>query len=102
MSPDGRWIGVDDVTTHFGVGKDSIYRRVESRSLPVREVIPLLRLGFSLADKWVGAEAEEDNGGKLSLGRSTNLLRWKQGRRGTKNSIRPRHGMRWERERHDR
>ena len=44
MSPDERWAGIDDVTTHFGVGKDSIYHRVESRSLSIREVGPLLRL----------------------------------------------------------
>lgn len=55
MGPDERWVGVDDVATHLGVGKDSIYRWIESRGLPARKVGRLLRFKLSEVDAWVNA-----------------------------------------------
>ncbi len=81
MGPDERWVGVDDVATHLGVGKDSIYRWVESRGLPARKVGHLLRFKLSRVDAWVEAGGEEGNGGDSSPLGSTNPLRGKQGLR---------------------
>ena len=55
MGPDERWVGVDDVAAHLGVGKDSVYRWVENRSLPARKVGRLLRFKLSEVDAWVNA-----------------------------------------------
>ncbi len=55
MAPDERWVGVDDVAAHLGVGKDSVYRWVENRGLPARKVGRLLRFRLSEVDAWVEA-----------------------------------------------
>ncbi len=62
MAQDERWVGADDVAAHLGVGKDSIYRWVESRGLPARKVGRLLRFKLSEVDAWV--EAGSGEGGR--------------------------------------
>jgi excisionase family DNA binding protein len=62
VAPDERWVGVDDVAAHLGVGKDSIYRWVENRGLPARKVGRLLRFKLSEVDAWVDAGGGEGNG----------------------------------------
>ena len=59
MGPDERWVGVDDVAAHLGVGRDSVYRWVESRALPARKVGRLLRFKLSEVDAWVQAGGGE-------------------------------------------
>jgi len=76
-----RWVGVDDVAAHLGVGKDSIYRWVEKRGLPARKVGRLLRFKLSEVDAWVEAGGGEGNGNELSPGRSEDLPRGKRGQR---------------------
>ncbi len=68
MGSDERWVGVNEVATHHGVAKDSIYRWVETKSLPARRVGRLLRFKLSEVDAWVQAgggegEAQTDPGG---------------------------------------
>jgi excisionase family DNA binding protein len=53
VGPDERWVGVEDVAAHLGVGKDSIYRWVDKRGLPARKVGRLLRFKLSEVDAWV-------------------------------------------------
>ena len=67
MGPGERWVGIDDVATHLGVGKDSIYRCVESCGLPARKVGRLLRFKLSQVDAWVEAGGGEGNGGNRRL-----------------------------------
>lgn len=57
-----RWVGVDDVATHLGVGKDSVYRWVDSRGLPARKVGRLLRFKLSEVDAWVDSGGGEGDG----------------------------------------
>jgi excisionase family DNA binding protein len=59
---DERWVGVDDVAAHLGVGRDSVYRWVESRGLPARKVGRLLRFKLSEVDAWVNAGGGEGSG----------------------------------------
>jgi len=55
MGLDERWVGVDDVAAHLGVGRDSVYRWIENRGLPARKVGRLLRFKLSEVDAWVEA-----------------------------------------------
>lgn len=59
MARDERWVGVDDVAAHLGVGRDSVYRWVESRGLPASKVGRLLRFRLSEVDAWVEAGSGE-------------------------------------------
>ena len=61
MASDERWVGVRDVASHLGVGKDSVYRWVEKRGLPARRVGRLLRFRLSEVDAWVQAGGGEGN-----------------------------------------
>ena len=64
MSPNERWVGVEDVAAHLQVGKDSIYRWIETKGLPARRVGRLLRFRLSEVDAWV--EAEDGEGASSS------------------------------------
>jgi len=69
VAPDERWVGVDDVAAHLGVGKDSIYRWVENRGLPARKVGRLLRFKLSHVDAWVDAGSGEGSPSGSSVAR---------------------------------
>ena len=48
-----KWVGVPEVAEHLGIGKESIYRWIEERHLPVYRVGRLLRFRLSEIDLWV-------------------------------------------------
>jgi excisionase family DNA binding protein len=57
------WASVDDVAKHLGVAKDSVYRWIETRSLPAHKIGRLWKFKLSEVDDWVrarGADADED------------------------------------------
>lgn len=57
------WASVEDVAKHLGVAKDSVYRWIESRSLPAHKLGRLWTFMLSEVDDWVrtgGAEAQDD------------------------------------------
>jgi excisionase family DNA binding protein len=57
------WASVDDVAKHLGVAKDSVYRWIETRSLPAHKIGRLWKFKLSAVDDWVrarGADADED------------------------------------------
>jgi len=47
------WISVEDVATHLGVTKDSIYRWIERRRLPAHRIGRLWKFKVSEVDDWV-------------------------------------------------
>jgi len=53
-----RWVNVDDVSTHLGVTKDTIYRWIDKKSFPAHKAGRLLRFKLSEVDVWV-----RDSGG---------------------------------------
>jgi excisionase family DNA binding protein len=61
MATEERWVGVDDVATHLGVAKDSVYRWIEKRALPAHRVGKLFRFKLSEIDNWV----RQDNPQKM-------------------------------------
>ncbi len=55
MASEEGWVGIADVAAHLSVGKDSIYRWVDSKNFPARRVGRLLRFRLSEVDEWVKA-----------------------------------------------
>ena len=55
------WVSVDDIATHLGVGKDSIYRWIEKKGMPAHKMGRLWKFRISEVDEWVlqgGASGE--------------------------------------------
>ena len=60
------WVSVEDVAKHLGVAKDSVYRWIETRSLPAHKIGRLWKFKLSQVDAWVeagGAQSEDTEGG---------------------------------------
>lgn len=58
-----RWVNIDEVASHLGVTKDSIYRWVEKKHFPAHRVGRLFRFKLSEVDEWVrrgGGAADEE------------------------------------------
>lgn len=54
------WVSVDDVAKHLGIAPDTIYRWIDSKSLPAHRIGRLWKFKLSDIDEWVrggGAEA---------------------------------------------
>lgn len=47
------WVGVEAVAAHLGVGRETVYRWVESRGLPAHRLGRLLRFRLADVDTWV-------------------------------------------------
>jgi excisionase family DNA binding protein len=54
------WVSVEDVATHLGVAKDSVYRWIESHNLPAHRVGRLWKFKLSEVDQWVRTEGAAD------------------------------------------
>jgi excisionase family DNA binding protein len=48
-----RWVTVDDVATHLGVTRDSVYRWMSKKGLPAHQVGRRWRFLLSEVDEWV-------------------------------------------------
>lgn len=62
------WASVEDVAKHLGVAKDSVYRWIDSRSLPAHKIGRLWKFKLTEVDGWVraggvDAHVQEDKGG---------------------------------------
>lgn len=62
MATEERWVGVEDVATHLGVAKDSVYRWIEERGLPAHRVGRLFRFKLSEIDGWVRQDNQQKAG----------------------------------------
>ena len=58
------WVSVEDVAKHLGVAKDSVYRWIESRSLPAHRIGRLWKFKLSEVDEWVRTEGAADEPAK--------------------------------------
>lgn len=66
------WVDVEEVASHLGVGRDSIYRWIETKGFPAHRVGRLYRFKISEVDDWVQrGGTEQPDIGK----RSRNYLR---------------------------
>ena len=71
MASEEGWVGIGDVAAHLSVGKDSIYRWVDSKGFPAHRVGRLLRFRLSEVDEWV--KAGGGNRPKTHQGRRSTL-----------------------------
>lgn len=58
MPTEERWVDVEEVASHLGVGKDSIYRWIDTKGFPAHRVGRLLRFRLSEVDAWVKKDQE--------------------------------------------
>jgi len=49
------WASVEDVAKHLGVAKDSVYRWIDTRSLPAHKIGRLWKFKLTEVDEWVRA-----------------------------------------------
>jgi len=47
------WVGVEDVARHLGISTDTVYRWIESKSLPAHKLGRLWKFKLSDIDEWV-------------------------------------------------
>ncbi|KKK07471.1 hypothetical protein LQ51_02350 [Micromonospora sp. HK10] len=57
------WVSVEEVAKHLGIAKDTVYRWIESKSLPACRVGRLWKFKLSQVDAWIeaGGAADSDN-----------------------------------------
>ena len=53
MAYEEGWVNIGEVAAHLSVGKDSIYRWIDTKGFPARRVGRLLRFRLSEVDEWV-------------------------------------------------
>ncbi|MBI3183147.1 MAG: helix-turn-helix domain-containing protein [Myxococcales bacterium] len=59
------WVSVEDVASHLGVARDSVYRWIEGRGLPAHKIGRLWKFRLSEIDRWVeGGGTDESRGPK--------------------------------------
>lgn len=47
------WVSVDQVASHLGIARDTVYRWIEAKSLPAQRVGRLWKFKLSDVDRWV-------------------------------------------------
>jgi len=59
---DESWVSLDEIASHLGVSRDTVYRWIEQRSMPAHKVGRLWKFKKSKVDSWVEAgQAGPDN-----------------------------------------
>ena len=53
------WVSVNEVTKLLGIAKDTVYRWIESKSLPAHRVGRLWKFKLSQVDAWIEAGERE-------------------------------------------
>lgn len=59
------WVSADEVASHLGVVKDSVYQWVETKGLPTHRVDRLWTLRLSEIDEWVHAGGANEDGDRM-------------------------------------
>jgi excisionase family DNA binding protein len=72
MIAEERWVGVEDVATHLGVNKSSVYRWIENMGLPTHRIGKLFRFKLSEVDEWVQSSGAGKTNGPSTSRKKTN------------------------------
>jgi len=57
------WLSADDIATHLGVSKDTVYAWISTQNMPAHKIGRLWKFQTSEVDDWVrqgGASSEEN------------------------------------------
>lgn len=54
-NPAEHWVSTEDVATHLGVAKDSVYRWISGKGLPAHKIGKLSKFKLPEVDAWVRA-----------------------------------------------
>ncbi len=62
---ENRWLSVDEIAVHLGVGKQSVYRWIDSKGMPGHRVGKLWKFKMKEVDDWVecGGAGDETRSG---------------------------------------
>lgn len=61
------WVSVEDVASHLGVARDSVYRWIDGRGLPAHKIGRLWKFRLSEIDEWVrGGGADESRRSRMA------------------------------------
>lgn len=56
---DDRWLSVDEIASHLGVSKDTVYRWIDTRKMPAHKVGRLWKFRKDEVDAWVIAGGDQ-------------------------------------------
>lgn len=56
MAEPERWLSVEEIATHLGVSRETIYRWLEKKKIPAHRVGKLWKFQASEVDEWVRGE----------------------------------------------
>jgi excisionase family DNA binding protein len=54
------WVSVEEVASHLGVAKDSVYRWIEAKGLPANRIGKLWKFKLSEVDNWVRTDGANE------------------------------------------
>jgi len=57
MNPE-RWISIPEVASYLGISKETIYRKLKSKTIPAYKVGKQWRFKISEIDSWVRGEPQ--------------------------------------------
>lgn len=58
------WVSLDEIASHLGVSRDTVYRWIENRGMPAHKLGRLWKFQVSEVNEWVraGKAADADEG----------------------------------------
>ena len=59
---DDRWLSVDEIRTHLGISRDTVYKWIDCKGLPAHRVGRLWKFKKDEVDGWVRASSAGDGG----------------------------------------
>ena len=65
-----RWISVAEIADHLGVGRDTVYRWIDSRGMPAHRLGRFWKFQLSEVDEWVKSGGADDSNGAGAGGRT--------------------------------
>lgn len=61
-----RWLGIDEITEHLGISKDTAYAWIPKRGMPAHKVGRLWKFQRTEVDAWVKRGGASDSAKKAS------------------------------------
>jgi excisionase family DNA binding protein len=67
MTVTKRWLSVEEIASHLGVSRESIYRWLERKKIPAHRIGKLWKFQVSEIDEWVRGEESTGVDGKKEV-----------------------------------